>query len=131
MLGTAGNQELTEDNVSKIEKGVTTRQQVVALLGEPDVTRLLADGRRTMFYRGTQMKSDFGQRVFQAVPIIGMTVPTTDTHTTRQESLQIILDGNDVVRDFEFSDNTTQVKTTESLFGGHAEQTTTSNIPPQ
>ena len=127
--GTTGNQKLTQDNVSKIQKGVTTRQQVVEILGEPQSTQLLGDGRQTMFYIGTQSKSDFGQSVFQGIPIIGVVVPTTDTNTTRRETLQIILNANDIVQDCEFSDNTSEVKTTTSMFGGRADETTTSNIP--
>ena len=129
--GTAGNQELTRDHVSKIEKGVTTRQQVVEMLGEPESTQLLADGRRTMLYMGTQSKSDFGERVFQGVPIIGAVVPTTDTQSVRRETLQIILDGSDVVQDYEFSDNTSETKTTTSMFGGHVETMTTPNNSTQ
>jgi hypothetical protein len=96
---------------------------------EPQSTQLLGDGRRTMFYIGTQSKSDIGERVFQGVPIIGAVVPTTDTNTTRRETLQVILNANDVVQDCEFSDNTSEVKTTTSMFGGHTDETTTSNIP--
>jgi hypothetical protein len=130
--GTTGNQGLTQDNVSEIQKGVTTRQDVVALLGEPDSTHLMADGRRMMFYEGGQMNTDdVGQSVWQAVPIVGVLVPSSNTNTTRRESLQIILNGKDVVEDYQFSDNTSEVKTTTSAFGGHVEQTTTSNVPPQ
>jgi outer membrane protein assembly factor BamE (lipoprotein component of BamABCDE complex) len=129
--GTTGNQELTQDHVSKIEKGVTTRQQVVEILGEPESTQLLGDGRRTMFYIGTQSKSDVGQRVFQGVPIIGAVVPTTDTQSVRRETLQIILNGSDIVQDYEFSDNTSETKTTTSMFGGHVETVTTPNDSTQ
>lgn len=128
--GTTGNQQLTHDNVSKIEKGKTTRDEVIAILGEPIATQLLADGHRTMLYEGSQVKSEYGQNIFQAaVPIIGPLVPSTNTQSTRSERLQIILDANDVVQDYEFSDNTSEVKTTTSMFGGHVDETTTSNIP--
>jgi len=129
MSATTGNQGITQDNVSKIQKGVTTRDQVVAILGEPTNSQPLTDGRRMMLYFGTQQKADFGQRVFQAVPLVGVLVPTTDTKSVRRETLQIYLDSANVVQDYEFSDNTSETKTTESAFGGHAEETTTSNIP--
>ncbi|MGD0770893.1 MAG: hypothetical protein ABSB42_22145 [Tepidisphaeraceae bacterium] len=126
---TAGNQGLTQDNVSNIHKGVTTREQVVEILGQPDDIQLLADGRHVMFYQGMQGNSDFGQRIFQGVPIIGTIVPTTDTQTVRREFLEVYLNANNVVQDYQFSDNTSETKTTMSIFGGHAEETTTSNIP--
>ena len=126
---TVGNQGLTQDNVSKIQKGVTTRDQVVEILGQPDDIQLLADGRHVMFYHGMQGNADFGQRIFQGVPIIGAIVPTTDTQTVRREFLEVSLNANNIVEDYQFSDNTSETKTTLSVFGGHAEQTTMSNIP--
>src|SRR5579862_8668243 len=119
MTAATGNQGITQDNVSKIQKGLTTRDQVIGILGQPDDTRLMPDGRRMMFYQGTQTKADFGQRVFQAVPLVGVLVPTTDTKSVRRESLQIYIDATNVVQDYEFSDNTSETKTTESAFGGH------------
>jgi outer membrane protein assembly factor BamE (lipoprotein component of BamABCDE complex) len=129
VTATIGNQTLTQDRVSKIQKGVTTRDQVIELLGQPNQVQLSADGRHMLFYMGTQMKADYGERVFQAVPIIGAVVPTSDTQNVRRESLQIFIDASNVVTDYEFSDNTSETKTTVSAFGGHVEETTTSNIP--
>ena len=82
-----------------------------------------------LFYMGTQMKADYGDRVFQAVPIIGAVVPTSDTQNVRRESLQIFLDASNVVTDYEFSDNSSETKTTASAFGAHTEQI--NSTPPQ
>jgi hypothetical protein len=124
-----GNQNLTPDKISQIKKGVTTKTEVVDLLGQPDTVGMMPDGRRMMMYSGMQGKYDDSQEMYQAVPIVGALVPEHTTQTMRRQSLQIMLDANDVVQDYEYSDNTAQQNSTLSAFGMHNEETTTSNVP--
>ena len=119
-----GNQNLTQNNVSKIVKGVTTRDQIITLFGEPTSVSMLADGRRLMMYQGFQNSGNMTGSVLQTAIPFGVLVPASDTHTTRRESLQIFLGSDSVVQDFEFADNSSQTKTTASAFGAHTEQTT-------
>jgi outer membrane protein assembly factor BamE (lipoprotein component of BamABCDE complex) len=124
-----GNQNLTQDNVSKITKGVTTRDEVVKLLGEPDNVSLLPDGRRMMMYQGMQNNSNQTGRIMQYVVPFAALVPTSETNTMHRQSLQIYVGKDNVVQDFEFADNTSQTKTTASAFGAHTEQTTPTASP--
>jgi hypothetical protein len=119
-----GNQNLTQDNVSKIVKGVTTREQIITLFGEPTNVSMLADGRRLMMYQGFQGSGNKSGRMLQTAIPFGGLVPVSETHTAHRESLQVFLRSDSVVQDFEFADNTSQTKTTASVFGAHTEQTT-------
>jgi len=123
-----GNQKLTADKVNQIQKGVTTRSEVEQLLGPCELVSIRPDGRRVMSYSGSQMKGTYSGQVFSGMT--GGLVPGSDTKTMRREMLQIYLDGNDVVQDYEFSDTTTEQKSSVSDFGGYnGNETTTSNLP--
>jgi len=122
--GTTGNQKLTQDNVSKITKGVTTRDQVVTLLGQPDYVTMMPDGRRSLIYSGTQSNGNYSGTMIQAVPIVGGLIPVTNTDTMRNTTLQIMLSADNVVEDYQYSDNTSETKATSSMFGGHSDTVT-------
>jgi outer membrane protein assembly factor BamE (lipoprotein component of BamABCDE complex) len=124
-----GNQRLTNDNVAKITKGVTTRAEVVALLGEPESVSLMSDGRRMMMYRAIQQNGDKSGTIVRAIVPFAAFFPSSDTNTTRMQTLQIYVGSNNVVQDYEYSDNTSEMKTTASAFGAHTEESTTPNDP--
>jgi outer membrane protein assembly factor BamE (lipoprotein component of BamABCDE complex) len=124
---TVGNQNLTADKVNQIQKGVTTRAQVEQLIGSPQNVSILGDGRRVMMYSGSQTKADMSSGLVHDMTI-GL-VPENSKTTMRRETLEVYLDGNDVVEDYEFSDNTTDQNKSVSLFGNNSQQTTTSNLP--
>jgi hypothetical protein len=118
-----GNQQLNKDNVAKITKGVTTRAEIISMLGNPDSVSMLPDGRRMMNYQAMQLSGDKSGSIVRAiVPFAGL-FPTSDTSTTRMQTLQIYVGSNNIVQDYEYSDNTSEGKTTVSVFGGaHTEE---------
>jgi hypothetical protein len=116
---TEGNQSLTEGNVTKITKGVTTRAEIEDILGQPDEVTLLPDGCRTMTYQGSETKFDWLSVVVQG--LMPFYVPMKDPNTTRRQVLQIILDRNNVVEDYEFENGGTETTQTASAFGTHSE----------
>lgn len=94
--------------VAQIVKGKTTRAEVEALLGKPEATALVGDGRRMLSYNYSEMNMRAG---FAGVK-----------GTTRVQSLQVFVDQSGTVLDFEFSDNVRDVK--GNMLGGNVQSTT-------
>lgn len=89
--------------VSRIVKGTTTRAEIEALFGKPDMTSMLPDGRRviTYNYSSTRMNVNSGD-VLRAAFTASGTLAKGTTHT---QNLQIYVSKDGVVEDFEFTDN--------------------------
>jgi hypothetical protein len=128
--GTSGTKQLEAGKVSQIKKGETTRAEVEAMFGPPDSVSMLPDGRRAMMYMAEQNHGDMSGTMTRSLIPFAAFFPSSDTHTLRRQSLQIYLNANSVVQDYEFSDNTSEIKTTASAFGAHTEQTKVVNTPP-
>lgn len=89
--------------VTRIVKGTTTRAEIEALFGKPDMTSMLPDGRRviTYNYSSTRMNVNSGD-VLRAAFTASGTLAKGTTHT---QNLQIYVSKDGVVEDFEFTDN--------------------------
>jgi hypothetical protein len=122
-----GNQQLQKDKVAQIQKGVTTRTQVEAMFGPANHVQMMGDGRRTMVYTGIHQDINDSGELVRAVPFGGLLIPASHSSTRRITRLQIMLNKEEVVEDYEFSDNTTDSHGTSSAFGTHVDETTTSN----
>jgi len=85
------------DKVSQIQKGVTTRTQVEAMFGAPMSSSMMGDGRRMLVYNYSEFNGH-------------MTGPWSGAGQNRSQMLQIMLDQNNVVQDYELSDGTTQFR---------------------
>jgi len=94
-------QRVETDKVSQIKKGVTTRAEVEALLGQPTNVTVVGNGKRMMFYQYWEARAK-GESF---IPYAGMFVGGTNN---RQQMLQIMLDENNVVEDYEFNDRATE-----------------------
>jgi outer membrane protein assembly factor BamE (lipoprotein component of BamABCDE complex) len=92
------------DAVSKIEKGKTTRAEVEALLGKPDMTMMMGDGRRLMSYAHTATKMG----VNPATALLGPFASASGT--SRTQTLQIFLTKDGVVEDYELNDSTRDIR---------------------
>lgn len=117
-----GNQNLTDATVAHIKKGVTTESQVIALLGQPDSISLMGDGRRVMIYMRTKDDNNNGQFIASELIPFAALIPSHTTQTTHTWMLQIIVGKNQIVQDYQYSDNASQTNTTVSMFGAHTEQ---------
>jgi len=95
--------------VAQIVKGKTTRAEVEALLGKPEATVLVADGKRMISYAYSEMDMTGG--MFGGVK-----------GTTRVQTLQIHVSKEGVVEDYEMSDNVRDVK--GNVYGGSVQSTT-------
>jgi len=97
----SSGQKLEEDKVSQIKKGVTTRAEVEALLGQPSHVTIVGNGKRIMFYQYYEMKA----KGTSFIPYAGAFVGGTNN---RQQMLQIMLDEHNIVEDLEFGDRQTE-----------------------
>lgn len=93
--------------VARIVRGQTTRAEVEALLGKPESTVLVGDGKRMMAYAYSEMNMRAG---FGGVK-----------GTTRTQTLQIYLSKEGVVEDYEFNDSARDVK--GNMLGGNVQST--------
>jgi outer membrane protein assembly factor BamE (lipoprotein component of BamABCDE complex) len=93
--------------VAQIVKGKTTRAEVEGLLGKPDATSLLPDGRRTLVYNysNTKMAINAGAMMLSAMTGKGGGA----NGTTRTQSLQIYVTKEGTVEDYEFSDTSRDI----------------------
>ena len=89
--------KVDQAKVDKIQKGVTTRPEVEQQLGQPTHVTMMPDGGRTLYYQyfeSQQKGTNF--------------IPFNFHHgsTDRRQSLQVLVDKNNIVKDYEFSDKT-------------------------
>lgn len=71
--------EVTQDQLSGFQRGVTTQDQVVAKLGQPTSTTVSASGERSVAY--VYMHSQ--PRAATFIPIVGGLVGGADTRTSQ------------------------------------------------
>jgi len=116
--------KVEREQVSQIQKGVTTRAQVEALFGLPTVASMMGDGRRMLVYHGMEVKGS-SDHYLMAVPVVGSFLPHSSKTTTQRQSLHIILSKAGVVEDFEYSNTTDTTKTNTSIIGGKVESNST------
>src|SRR6266446_5696640 len=87
---------IDSNKVSQIQKGVTTRAEVESLLGQPTTVAMAGDGKRVLVY--TYFKSHT-----TVAPFVG----AVGGERTSQR-LQVIVNTNNVVQDFELSSDGNQ-----------------------
>jgi hypothetical protein len=92
-----GGQQVEQKAVEQIKKGVTTRAEVERLLGSPTSVTIIPGGHgRILMYSSWELK---------AVPL---PVPFSPRSRTRNQMLQINLNKDDIVEDYELVDRTTE-----------------------
>ena len=95
--------KMDQQQVSKIVKGKTTRQEVEAMLGTPTQVMMQPEGKRAMMYHFSATDTSIKGASF--IPIYGAFGGGAKA-TSQQQSLQINLDKNGIVEDYEFNDHT-------------------------
>jgi len=122
---TSGN-KLDGTRVAQIKKGVTTRSEVIALLGQPENVTMMGEGRRMMLYLYSEMAMSHNASNAAGNPF-SFIAPKADQRSGRTQMLQVILNKSDVVEDYEFSDQTTN---TDINYKGNKVNTTTAPTEP-
>lgn len=98
LLGCASSgTKIDRANVDQIKKGVTTRNDLEKMFGPPMNVGLMGDGRRSLIFQFTEAQIKGTSFIPYAGPFMG-------GRTMRMQTLQVILDQNNIVQDFEFSD---------------------------
>jgi hypothetical protein len=80
-----------------IQKGITTRNEVEAKLGVPNMVSLMGDGRKIIIYNYSEYRTKTGT----FIPFVGYVVFGANT---QGDILQIMLDQRDVVVDYVYTD---------------------------
>jgi outer membrane protein assembly factor BamE (lipoprotein component of BamABCDE complex) len=123
--------ELSADKIAQIKKGVTTRAEVETLFGQPANVSIMGDGKRMMMYGYTSTESEGHADASAYIPVVGLWAGGGQAQVhTRTQSLQIILNAQDVVEDYEFSDNSTNTHSNVSGLAGGLSSSTTSSTNP-
>lgn len=99
--------------VSQIVKGTTTRAEIEAWFGKPDMTTLLPDGRRSLSYSYTSTRAETSTGKFIPYPFLtgDMTAKQRANVSTHTQNLQVFVSKDGIVEDHEFND---QIRDTET-----------------
>jgi len=92
------------EKLSKIKEGVTTGVQAIEMFGKPDMVNFTNDRKTILQYRFFSYKS----KVSGFVPILGWVASGINTE---EEILQIVLDKNNVVEKYAFSEASSDINT--------------------
>jgi len=105
LLGCAtSGKPIQQDKVVQIKEGVTTKEEVIALMGKPAIHTLNGDGKEIMMY--THIKAN--TRASSFIPVVGLFVSGADM---KQQSLQILIGKEGKVEKYIFTDSETPMNT--------------------
>ena len=86
--------------VAQIQKGKTTRAEVEALLGKPEMTVMVGDGKRCLSYAYTATNMGIKPSTMLLGPFAKV------DGTTRTQTLQVFVSREGIVEDYELGDTT-------------------------
>lgn len=96
-IGCASAGTMVEQSaVEQIERGKTTKAEVLALLGPPMSNSLMGDGREMMIWSYTYAQA----KTASFIPVVGIFAGGTEMDMT---TFQVIFDENDIVEDYLWS----------------------------
>ena len=95
--------KVEQSAVAQIQKGKTTKTEVIALLGAPMSASLMGDGKEMMMwsYAQTQIKGA------TLIPIVGIFAGGSNTKMTM---FQVILNKDKIVEDYLWNDSNIEAK---------------------
>ncbi len=96
--------KIESDKLSQIKEGVTTKQQVVSLIGKPSTVSLSPDGKEIFTYQYAHASN----RASNFIPVVGLFTGGIDT---KQETTQILIDKNNVVEKIVYNDSNIAMNT--------------------
>jgi len=102
-MNTSSGRPIDADKVALIQKGKTTRAEVEALLGRPEMTIMLGDGKRSLSYVYSSTKMG----VNPATAMLGPFAKASGT--SRTQTLQVTVGRDGVVEDYELGDSTRDI----------------------
>ncbi|MFZ5582587.1 MAG: hypothetical protein ACOZCK_08010 [Pseudomonadota bacterium] len=93
---TSSGTKVEASSLSFIQKGKTTKSELVSKLGQPDETGVDSNGKETVSWIHSNSRTD--AKTF--IPIAGMFIGGATTDST---ALKVILDKRGVVSDYEYT----------------------------
>ena len=90
------------EKVKQIEKGVTSKQEVIDLLGKPSMVRLTSDGKTIMMYRYVKATN----KATNFIPVVNVLAGGMEMS---QQIVQVLLDENDIVEKYIFNDSENEI----------------------
>ena len=112
--------KMSQGQVDQIKKGVSTKADVETILGQPVNTSMIGDGRRVMTYSYFAQSARAKGQSF--IPYLGPFIGGA-TGEREQQTLQIYLDKNGVVEDYEFSDSLSTIDSRGGIFNQQIKST--------
>ena len=98
LIGCATSGKLiNQDKLSQIKEGITTKEEVINLLGKPDMISLGSDAKEIIMY--THL--DYKMRASSFIPGFGLLIGGADM---KQQVFQILIGTNGIVEKFIFND---------------------------
>jgi len=88
---------IEQDKLRQIKEGITTQEEVIALMGKPFMQNLTSDGKIIMMYQYTKVKN----RATNFIPVVNILAGGMDME---QQIFQILIDENGVVEKYIFTD---------------------------
>jgi hypothetical protein len=120
----SGSSSLSADKVNEIQKGVTTRAQVVGMFGPPAQVTMLPGGKHAMHYYFSQSNTHADAQSF--IPVVGMFATKAEGQMSTR-TLDVNLDASDVVEDYQYNDNTNNIEATGGVLGSSVKSTPVSS----
>ena len=93
---------IEQDKVKQIKEGITTREEVIALMGKPFMQNLTSDKKIIMMYQYAKVKN----RASNFIPVVNVFAGGMDI---KQQILQILINENGVVEKYIFTDSNSPI----------------------
>lgn len=95
--------EMYQSDINKVQKGVTTKQQIIDIFGNPNTTFLDANGNTVFNYIAAKCQNT----IYNFIPVINI---VHSEMKMQNQMLSIIFDKDDKVINYSFSDSATPIK---------------------
>lgn len=90
------------DKVKQIKEGITTQEEVIALMGKPFMQNLTSDKKVIMMYQYAKVKN----RASNFIPVVNILAGGMDM---KQQILQILINENGIVEKYIFTDSNSPI----------------------
>ncbi len=96
--------EIKQSSVNQIQRGITTKQEIINAFGNPDGTYFDRDNKLIMYYYAGKMKPS----AWNFVPLVGLVHSEINM---QNQMLTIILDKNNIVEEYSFTNPDKKITT--------------------
>jgi outer membrane protein assembly factor BamE (lipoprotein component of BamABCDE complex) len=94
--------KIEQDKVKQIKEGITTQEEVIALMGKPFMQNLTSDKKVIMMYQYAKVKN----RASNFIPVVNVFAGGMDM---KQQILQILINENGIVEKYIFTDSNSPI----------------------